>query len=254
MGCFSSTTTQQQQNLSSNTSSAGYSNPNITNLQNTEAQQIQQQYNLANTPVYGNTQIAQNLNNLNQLTNSSINSLKSSLARSGGLAGGGQAQGITNLLENKGNQAFNFTSSIPMLNYQAQMQGLQAANSAATGLQGVSPRTSMQMGSSTGSGQTTSNPSIMSDIGQVAGIAGQAASLGMGIANAASGGQPGQNYSFATSPDMTDVSNQNAQSAIGSLYNTPGLGAAGGLSGYGQQSLNNYFSQMGYGNNSYGNY
>lgn len=223
MGCCSSSQTtngnqyQQNNNQSAGFNATGFSNPLLNNFQNGMLQNINQMTNLANTPVYGKAQIAQNLNGLNSLTNSAINSLKASLARSGATKSGGLSQGITNLLTNRGNQAFNFSSQLPALNRQFQMQGLQSAIGLGNQAQAVAPKSSAygstQTGTSTGTNQstTTQNPSIMSDIGQIAGLAG--AFMGMPfMGNFMGGGGGGGDNAIMSMPPQVGPPNVYGQS------------------------------------------
>ena len=207
MGCFSNTTTQQGSQTGTN--SQGFSNPLLNGFQNSMMGLVNNMANTANTPVYGQTQVAQNLQGLNQLTNSSIKQLQGNLARTGGLQGGGNAAGVSNLLQNKGNEAFNFQSSVPLMNYNAKMSGDAAAAGAGNALMGVAPKSSTSSGTSNNT--TTANPSIMSDIGQVAGIAGGLAGDVMGM-----GGMGGGAESATTSDE---------DEALGTPYN-PAAGNA----------------------------
>ena len=213
MGCFASTNNTLSSNTNSSASTSNYTNPMTQQFAAQQGQNIQSMWNTANTPVYGQTQIAQNLQGLNQLANSSINSLKSSLARSGGLQGGGQAQGVSNILQNKGNAAFNFTSGIPLMNYQAQMQGDQAAAGAGNSFLAQSPRSGTQQGMSMGSSQQTMNPSVVSDIGQIAGIAGAVAGDAMGL--------PGLGGDDSDDSDVSPEATQNINAQAATYGATP---------------------------------
>ena len=231
-----------------------FANPLAQNFQNQMMQNVNQMYNQAQTPVYGNAQIAQNLQGLNQLANSSIKSLQGALARTGGMSGGGQAQGISNILQNKGNQAFNFTSQLPMLNQQAKMAGEGQAVGLGNQLQSQflrnTSQTGMNQGSSTGNSQsvTQNNPSIMSDIGQVTGIAG--AAMGMpalsGMMGGGGGGaapQFGDWYNNGAGGNMS--SPMSAAPAVGPAYNN-GQGAYGVGGGVGIGSPQ-WWQQNGFG-------
>lgn len=129
--------------------------------------QIQGAISKANQPVYGDAQKASYLGGLDQLANSSIESLKQNLARAGALNSGRLSQGITDIGLNRNNQASQFFSQIPFLNRQATMQQLGQMFGAATGLISQAPRSqaTTQTGTNTGtqeqqynSKSTTSSP------------------------------------------------------------------------------------------------
>lgn len=198
--------------------------------------------NTANTPVYGQTQIAQNLQGLNQLTNSSINQLQGNLARTGGLQGGGNAAGVSNLLQNKGNQAFNFQSSIPLMNYNAKMSGDAAAAGAGNQLMGVAPKSNTSSGTSNNT--TTANPSVMSDIGQGLGIAGGLAGDVMGMGGM-SNPESAENYSEG-SPYNSDAGN--AVSALTQQNPSGNNAMVGGAASGGAGPLSSWYQPYLYGN------
>jgi len=158
--------------------------------------------NQVNQPVYGSAQQAQVLNNLNNLANSSISNLQANLARTGGLQSGQLGQGITNIDIAKMGSAANFEEQIPLLNYNAMLQGMGVIGGLGNQFMGVAPKTQttnqyeQKYGSNTGTGyqQTTQNPSIMSDIGQVAGMV-------MGMPNFGGGGGGGGNPSGWVDPN-----------------------------------------------------
>lgn len=165
---FSSNTTSKSNQSGTNVGS--FSNPLVQNFQNSLIPQLQSAFSQAQQPVYGQAQQAGFLNSLNELANSSINNLKSSLARSGALNSGRLASGITSIDTNKMGQASNFFSQIPFLNRQATMQALPGLFGAANQFMSTAPRTATS--TNTGYSKQTYNPSIMSDIGQGLGIAG----------------------------------------------------------------------------------
>lgn len=111
-------------------------------FQNNLMPQIQSAISQAQTPVYGDAQKASYLGGLDQLANSSIESLKQNLARSGALSSGRMSQGATDIMQGRNASAANFFSQIPMLNRQATMQALPGLFGAANQLTANAPRTS----------------------------------------------------------------------------------------------------------------
>jgi len=139
------------------TSTTGFTDPLMKQFQQSLIPQIQQGITLAQQPVYGQAQVASNLQNLNQLANSSIKQLQSNLARTGGLQGGGNAQGVSDILQNKNNQAAQFAQNVPMMNRQATMAALPSMFGAATSLMSQGPRTQSTQFDNTQSQQTSGN-------------------------------------------------------------------------------------------------
>jgi hypothetical protein len=86
-----------------------------------------QEFNRANRPIYGDAEKAKVLSELNGLADSSIQSLKSQLAATGGLGGGGLAQGIADIEGNRLGQAAGFFRDLPIRENEARfarMNGL----------------------------------------------------------------------------------------------------------------------------------
>lgn len=148
------------------------------------------------SPLYGQGQIASYLSGLNNLANSSIQSLQSQLARAGALNSGRLSAGATDIGLNRANLASNFMANVPLMNRQAMLQGAQTFGGLGNQLLSLAPRTSTsnQQGQSSGQSQqqTVQTPSILSDIGQGLGIAGSL--MGMpsfeGILGGGGGGSP----------------------------------------------------------------
>lgn len=135
----------------------------------------------SNQPLYGQGQIAGYLNNLNSLANKSIESLQGNLARRGALSSGAATSGMTDIGLGRMGQQANFMANVPLMNRTAQLQSAQTYGGLGNQLMGVAPRTqdTTQSGQQSGTSheKDTQTPSIMSDIGQVVGIAG--AAMGM---------------------------------------------------------------------------
>jgi hypothetical protein len=95
--------------------------------------------NKAQQPVYGKAQQAQYLGQLNKLAEGSIESLRSNLARMGGLDSGLMGLGVSNIANERLGKMSDFYSQLPFMERQAQMQNLGNALGMATGWAGRAP-------------------------------------------------------------------------------------------------------------------
>lgn len=109
--------------------------------------------NQAQAPVYGDAQKASYLNSLNDLANSSMDSLKQNLSRSGALTSGRLSQGVSDIDSARNSQAAGFFSQIPFLNAQARTATLNPLLATQAGLAGKAPTGYTQ--SQTGTGTDT---------------------------------------------------------------------------------------------------
>lgn len=137
--------------------------------------------NQAQLPVYGQTQIAGYLNNLNQLTQGASNQLSQGLASRGALNSGALGAGLGNLQMNRLNNATNFTQQIPFLNQQAMNSNMAQANGLANNFK--APYGSTTSGTSNFQNQGTTNTvgtgfnNSQSQQGQTGGLLGALGSL-----------------------------------------------------------------------------
>jgi hypothetical protein len=167
----------------------------LKGFQNNLMGNINNAIGMAKQPVYGDAQKADYLGGLDQLAKTSLQSLQANLARSGALNSGRMSQGATDINMGRNASAADFFSKIPMLNRNATMAALPGLFGAGNSLLATATRSqqnnSSYTGTSTGTGyqQQSYNPSIMSDIGQVAGIAGSL--MGMPMMGGMGGGMGG---------------------------------------------------------------
>lgn len=133
--------------------------------------QFQHQLAQANQPVYGQAQQSQYLNSLNGLASSSIKQLGSSLASKGGsLNSGAYGQGITSILQGRAGKLADYNSQVPMLNRQAQQQGVNSLLGLGMNFAGHAPVGNTT--TSSGTQTTKSGGGIMNNIGTMLGGAG----------------------------------------------------------------------------------
>ena len=193
---------QTQQNMFGG--QQGYSQPiepsYMTGFRQSLMPQYQQLFQQSQQPLYGDPQVASFTNQLNSLGNSSINSLKAQLARSGALDSGRLSAGATDIqLGNLGQQA-GFLSQIPFLNKQFSQQaggqllgqGMNFAGRAPVGQFNIGQQQADSSGSMTGQtsqeGTQTQTGSFLSSLfGNILGGLGSA--LTGGLSNLI-GGQP----------------------------------------------------------------
>lgn len=183
--------TQQQSSNQSNNSFNQTQTPTqsgeVTSFRNSLLPQTQSLFAQSQKPVYGNAQYASQLNNLNQLTNSSIDQLTNAIAGKGGnLNSGGYGAGVAGLLQNRNNQLSNYQMQVPALNQQAALQGgLQVTGLQNTIGQGM-PTTvnNSGFGSQSGSSDSTTTQS-QSPLGIFSSLLGAAAG---GITGGLTGG------------------------------------------------------------------
>jgi len=150
---------------------------NVTDFRNSLYPQISALIAQAGKPLYGNAEQAQFTNNLNRSTNANLNTLASQLAaRTGSVNSGAFAGGVQNLLNQRGQAQAGYAMQVPMLNQQARMQNLGGALGLATNFAGRAPVGNVSSGTSQSTQTQTTNPSVFSDIMNVAsgamGIAG----------------------------------------------------------------------------------
>jgi len=199
---FSSSTTQQQNQSQQQNSLQSFlnafanqgtsattpnENPMFTQFRESILPAIAAQYSEAQKPAYGAPEIAQAIQTGNKATTAAEQGNIARAARTGTLQAGNTA--ATNASLDAANTAniTNFMNQIPFLNQQTAFDRTNSLLGLAAGFLGQSPigqtTTSQQTGSNvgtntamststgTGFGKTTGNPSIMSDIGSIAGIA-----------------------------------------------------------------------------------
>lgn len=244
MGSSKTTTTgsQQQQFGNTATSTGGYSNPLAQNFQNNMFGFLNKGLAQANQPLYGQAQVGSYLNNLNDLANSSIASLRGQLARTGGLSGGGLASGATDIGLSRLRQQGNFLANLPLMNREASLESARTYGGLGNQLLGLAPRTQRgtQQGESSGTSQSTTkqSPSILGEIGQGLGIAGSLFGMpafgnlfggggGTSSAPAAPASPFGVGYAGASSPFGAQVGGglgAGIPSWLPSPYNLPGFG------------------------------
>lgn len=125
-------------------------NPLITQFRESEMPAIAAQYNLAQQPVYGPQQIAQQVSADNATANAAQTGEDASLARRGA-ANSGNAVDVSNSINNaRTGQISNFVNSVPLLNEQNKFNQTQGVLSSALGLTGQSPIGSTTVGTNTG--------------------------------------------------------------------------------------------------------
>lgn len=201
--------------------------------------------NNAQKPVYGQAQNAQFLNQSNNLTNSSMNNLASTLAtRTGSLNSGAFSKGASDILMNRQSNVSNYNMMTPLLNQQAVMQNMTAALGLGTGWAGKAPLGSTTTDSRQTNFTGTSNTTSGSFLNSLASL------LGSGAGNA-KGGNPSGGGLFS-------------QDNIAKLFNQPGWFPSGqgvpGVGNYGPSSDNistsfnpgDIFDPNGYGLNGFG--
>jgi hypothetical protein len=201
MGLFGSSqttdTTQTQTNTqtASNTAqnsaqTGGTSTPTMDPLfamfQQSLVPAFGQAYANAQKDVYGVPQIAQNEQNANQTFNTGMDSATQALARRGALNSGAATSIASSLGAARAGNIANFNAEVPLLNQQNrqnatdQLLGLssQFLNTVPKGMvtsgtssgQSSGASNAFGVGSGTSNSTTNSNPSILSDVGGIAGL------------------------------------------------------------------------------------
>lgn len=112
-----------------------------------------------NAPVFGDTQKAGFMSNLNELSTGAMENLKQNLASSGALDSGRFAAGASNIEMDRVGEAGKFFSQLPFLEQQAQDQRFAGLSGIGNQLLATSPRSSRTTGTqgTTETGQTTTN-------------------------------------------------------------------------------------------------
>lgn len=203
----------------------GWGSKQTTNSNNTQAQSIspwadalQQQFGgsiqdmlrTAKQPVYGDAQTAQYQNNLNDLANSSIAHLKSTLGSTGQLNSGAFAQQAGGIEQNKLSQMGQFFSQLPFQERQAQTAGLSNALGLGMNLTNQAPKTITSNGSQT----QTSSPGIAGLLGGALGIGLDAFTGGLGGSMGGAMGGKGK-VGMGTPSQWGQVVQNNANSTFG---------------------------------------
>lgn len=154
----------------------------------------------AQKPVYGQGQDAQFLNQSNNLTNSAMSNLASTLAtRTGSLNNGAFSKGAADILMNRQSNVANYNMMTPLLNQQAVMQNMHAALGLGTGWAGAAP-----LGHSTQeTGTSTTNKTSGSFLNSLASMLGSGA--GNSIGKNPSGGGPFSQNNIAQALGMPSL-------------------------------------------------
>jgi hypothetical protein len=130
-------------------------NPTFSGFQQSLVPALSNLYAQAQTPVYGNTQIAQVANQGDAATNAASNALSANLARRGALNSGANAAGQTALQAANVANTVGFENQIPLLNEQTEMNNTSNVLGLAEGLTGKALSTNTTTG--TGQGVTQQN-------------------------------------------------------------------------------------------------
>jgi hypothetical protein len=166
-------------------------NPIMAGFQNSLVPALSSMYEKAQTPVYGQQQIAQVANAGDAATNAASDALTSNLARRGVLNSGAAASGETALAQGNESNTVGFENQIPLLNYQNEMAQTGNVLGLAEGLTGkalsTNTSTASNQGTTTGTNsslESTTGPafasSLLSQSGNVLGNAGAAGKGGGG--------------------------------------------------------------------------
>jgi len=186
MGSFGSSATTQSTNTGNTTGTfTPTQNQQVTDFRNSLYPQISSLLANAAKPAYGQAEEAQFTNKLNQNTDANINQLTNQLAsRTGSVNSGAYATGLQNLLNQRGQAQAGYAQSVPLLNQNAYFSRLGAGLGLGNSIAGPALTSNTQSGTTNGSSTETKtyNPSIMSDIGGFASIAGSIAGI-PGIGN-----------------------------------------------------------------------
>lgn len=118
---------------------------------------IGQEYQKAQTPVYGDAQKAQFLNDANGQFNNAADNLTGNLARRGALSSGAAAGSLEPLEGARAGNVSNFFSQIPFLNEQARSSRVNNLLGLATNFLGRDPigQTTTSQGTNTGNSNTS---------------------------------------------------------------------------------------------------
>jgi hypothetical protein len=206
-------------------SSSGTTTPNLNPLmagfQSSLVPALQGMMSEANTPVYGNTQIAQVANQGDAATNAASDALQENLARRGVVNSGASAAGNEQLQAANVANTVGFENQIPLLNYQNEMQ--QQQNVLGLGEKLTGP--ALSTGTTQGSG-TTNTVSTNSKTTTESGPAFMA-----GLLNSAGGGLTSPGASSLFGAGKGGGKGYGAPSATNSPANiaNPGVGEAANI-------------------------
>jgi hypothetical protein len=205
---------QQYQNSSAGTNQSNYTDPLMGVFSQSLIPAFGKAYQDAQAPVYGTSQIAQNEQNANQTFNTGLDSATQALARRGALDSGATTSVASSLGAARAGNIANFDASVPLLNQQARTAATDQLLGLSSQFLNTAPKTSTTAGSNSGTGQQTgvasdtstgqqntnvsSNPSILSDIGGIAGLLSGIPGLS-GMLNGIFGGGGGMNIPFDNS-------------------------------------------------------
>lgn len=183
-----------KQTQSQNQSSVNTTTPNepswLSSLRQSFGPYVSNIMSQAQQPVYGDSQTASYLQNLNSIANSATQTLNSNLAGHGVNNSGAYAAGATSIQNNRLGQASGFFSQLPFLQQQAMQQNQLAALAGGINLTGKAPigQTSTGSGSSNSQSETQTDPGLAGLISSLAGLGIGAATGGGGLAGLFGGG------------------------------------------------------------------
>jgi hypothetical protein len=124
----------------------------------------------AQQPVFGDAQKTSFMTNLNNLAQSSMNALRSNMARFGGLSSGRYGAGLTNIQLGKLGQSANFFSQLPFMEAQARAERVQPLLNTALSWVGRPPTSTTTTGDTSAYGPSFGSQ-FATDLGALGGLA-----------------------------------------------------------------------------------